>query len=81
MVQAGFEVFAYRNNVLFIERCNLGIQSFKGSATRQAFRKVPRSDCRSGLQKVRAMPDRRIGTKGRRDMECYCQFCLSRTGF
>ena len=28
MVQAGFEVFAYCNNCLFLERCNLRLQSF-----------------------------------------------------
>jgi hypothetical protein len=41
MVQAGFEVFAYCDNFLFLEPCNLGLQSFKGSATRRAFRNVP----------------------------------------
>jgi hypothetical protein len=41
MVQAGFEVFAYCDNFLFLERRNLGLLSFKGSATRRAFRNVP----------------------------------------
>jgi len=36
MVLAGFEVFAYCDNFLFLEPCNLGFQSFKGSATRRA---------------------------------------------
>lgn len=40
MVQARFEVFAYCDNLLFVERCNLGLQSFK-RATRRAFRNVP----------------------------------------
>jgi hypothetical protein len=68
MVQAGFEVFAYCDNFLFLESCNLSLQSFQRIGYPSSIPKCARSDCRSGLQKVRAVRDCRTGPKCRRDV-------------